>query len=406
MSHRFSFLRWPLAPLKKQVGSIPFPSKLNEHLAEADYSVRLLRYWWAGQALAEEALRLGRPLRVVDLGCERGWLKHFTPAGAVAHWTGVDWNPNPEAQQAGYDELVKANADAVIPLPSATADVVVSLHLFEHLPRPAATLAEVSRLLAPGGVFLGGAPTMPGILARLRERYFRRRFSQGRIVPGGHISCLSPGRWRWLAKEMGLEVEFAVGSHAVRMTGSFLENSKLWVRLNQFWGALFPSLGSECYVRARRQQAWDFQAQPLAHGRARPRWLWATAATAALVLMGFGVLNFPALGDNHACPLDRWLASHQEGGDRFVVLAHENIPAHIAKRRDVTLVETLDHLKGHSESQTQAHLLVEKRHLAQLASADLDLSVDSRLSLGEADYYLLRNASNTGSPLRHYLYGM
>lgn len=396
--NRFSFLRWPLAPLKQQVRVLPAGSKLHAHLAQADYSIRLLRYWWAGQALAQEARRLGRPLHVVDLGCERGWLKHFTPADAVAHWTGIDWNPNPEAQQAGYDELIQANADAPIPLPCAMADAVVSLHLFEHLPRPAATLSEVSRLLKPGAIFLGGTPTMPGIFAKLRERYFRRRFSRGGIVPGGHISCLSPGRWRRLATEMGLEVEFAVGSHAVRLTGSSFENSKLWVRINQLWGAFFPSLGSECYLRARRQKAWDFQAQPLAHGPARPRWLWAAAATTALA----AALLLGLMGQKSACPVEQWLTDHQEGDDHFVVLAHESIPAGLAKRNDVSVVKEIAQL--HSEIKKGAHLLVERRHIAQLASADL--WVDSRLQTGKADYFLLRSNDSSGSPLRHYLYGM
>ncbi|MEY5010330.1 MAG: hypothetical protein RLZZ253_1469, partial [Verrucomicrobiota bacterium] len=74
LRHRFSFLRWPLFPLSKLVTGIQPKSKLGQHLAQAPYSIRLLRYWWAGQALAEEAERIGRPLRVLDLGCERGWL--------------------------------------------------------------------------------------------------------------------------------------------------------------------------------------------------------------------------------------------------------------------------------------------------------------------------------------------
>ena len=302
LSARFAFLKWPLLPLKSHVHGVPAGSKLAGHLAQAKYSVRLLRYWWAGQALAEEARRLGRPLRVVDLGCERGWLKHFTPPEAVAHWTGVDWHPRPEAREvAGYDELLHANADAGLPLPAQMADALVSLHVFEHLPRPGATLAEVSRVLKPGGIFLGGAPTMPGVLARWRERYLRRRLRRGELTPGGHITCLSPGRWRALAREVGLETEFAVGSHAVRMTGSWLENFRLWVRLNQLWGALFPALGSECYLRARREPTWDFAAQSLPVGDGRPRLLWAVAAGVALALLvGLGLFGVRALAESPA----------------------------------------------------------------------------------------------------------
>jgi len=410
MFARFAFLKWPLRSLKSHVQGVPETSELADHLSKANYSVRLLRYWWAGQALAQEARRLGRPLRVVDLGCERGWLKHFTPPEAVAHWTGVDWNPRAEARAvAGYDELIHANFDAALPLPAHTADALVSLHVFEHLPRPGATLAEVSRVLKPGGIFLGGAPTMPGMLARWRERYLRGKLRRGEVAPGGHITCLSPGRWRTLASEVGLETEFAVGSHAVRMTGSWLENFRLWVRLNQLWGALFPSLGSECYLRARREPTWDFEAQPLPVGDGRPRLLWATAACAALALLvGLGLSGARALAESPSeASIDRWLSAHQQGGDHFIVVLDDDIPARIAKRPDVTTVAGLDGLAAELRRNNGAHVVIERSHLPDIKNTDWadQLTVDSRLAGAGRDFYLLRFKSTLGTSLRHYLNG-
>jgi len=407
---RFSFLRWPLQPLAEHVTGVHPKSKLAEHLGHARYSVRLLRYWWAGQALAEEARRLGRPLRVVDLGVERGWLKHFTPPEAVEHWTGVDWNPKPEAAAvAGYDELVHANADESLPLASQMADAVVSLHLLEHMPRPGAVLAEVSRLLHPGGIFLGGAPTMPGLLARWRERYFRSKLRGGKLTPGGHITVLSPGRWCRLAEEVGMEIEFAVGSHAVRMTGSRLENSKLWVRLNQLWGALFPSLGSECYLRARRLPLWDFAAQPLPRGDGRRRLLWAAAATVAVALMavlGSRGVEAVARGRAHG-EIDRWLATQQKGSDRFIAVADDNLPEHIAARNDVIIVQRIEDVEAELRKNNTAHVLVEKSDLGSLIDSGWAdrLMIDSRLTANGGDFFLLRMGPTQGTSLRHYLYG-
>lgn len=405
LRHRFSFLRWPLRPLREHVCGVPPQSQLECHLGKAKYSVRLLRYWWAGQALAEEAQRLGRPLTVVDLGCERGWLKHFTPPGAVSRWIGVDWNPRTEATEvAGYDEVHHANMDAGIPLPSEVADAVTSLHVFEHLPRPGATLAEVSRLLRPEGVFLGGTPTMPHFLARLRERHFRRMFRRGSVKPGGHITCLSPARWRHLASEVGLDVEFAVGSHAVRITGGTLENFLPWVRLNQFWGALFPSLGSECYLRARRQPRWDFQPQSLPKGIQRPRLLWAAGALSALAILAGTSLHF-AGATADTCDVTEWIASHQSGSDHFVVLDDDDVPAHLKSRTDVTHVASIDHMADHFLKNRNAHILVEKSDIASVAQSHLagDLAVDSRLAMNGADFYLLRHENATASSLQHYL---
>ena len=79
----------------------------------------MLRYWWVGQAIAEESRRQGRPLRVLDVGCERGWLKFFTPEGAVERWVGLDWDVRREClENARYDEVIRANFDEVFPVES------------------------------------------------------------------------------------------------------------------------------------------------------------------------------------------------------------------------------------------------------------------------------------------------
>ncbi|MFM7181318.1 MAG: class I SAM-dependent methyltransferase [Verrucomicrobiales bacterium] len=405
-----------MKPLRKTLPPVEAGSLLDQHLGKADFSVRLLRYWWAGQALAEEAARLGRPLVVVDVGCERGWLKFFTPAGAVGRWVGLDWNPRDDARAAGYDEVLQANFDEALPVGSGEADVVVSLHVFEHLPRPGVAMAEVARLLRPGGIFLGGAPTMPDWLARLRERYFRRKLEAGELVPGGHITVLSPSRWRNLAHDSGLDVEFATGSHAVRMTGSWLESSRLWVRLNQFWGGLFPSLGSECYLQARRRKPWVEGAIPLPKGSGRPRLAWAAALLLLLGATGWVGVGFQCgecveiwARNTGPCPMQSWIENHQDGQTVFIVVEGPDIPAHILIRKDVRLVGTVEEALSHLKARADAHILVDKGYLvppngglAQLAH----LRVDSRLNHGQGDYFLLKNETASCGTLGHYLKGM
>ena len=324
---RFPFLKYPLHPLGLIQKRLPAgaPTKLSKMLEQATFPVRLLRYWWAAQALVVESRRHGRPLQVVDLGCERGWLKHFTPEGVVDRWIGIDWVVQKEMTQlAQYDEIHEASFDGPLPLADAVADAVVSLHVFEHLPRPGCTMAEVSRMLKPGGIFLGGAPTMPHWLAKLRERYFRRRLEDGRLAVGGHITVLSPERWRTLAHDSGLTVEFATGSHLVRKTGSPLENYRWWVRLNQLWGALLPSLGSECCVQARRAPVWQEKTSRLAPEDPHWRRLWiglGTAAAAALVALPF--LGAEVLEDHRHRKLVAWMDGHQTGDEVFVLHGDE-----------------------------------------------------------------------------------
>ncbi len=349
-------------------GSAPCP-RLEKHVAKSLYPVRLLRYWWAGQALAEESRRLGRPLRVLDLGCERGWLKYFTPPGAVEHWKGLDWNPKREdLRLAGYDEVVHANFDEMLPVDSASVDAVVSLHVFEHLPRPGATCAEVSRVLRSGGIFLAGAPTMPQVLARLREAWFRSQVKRGVIIPGGHINSISPSRWHRMVYDVGLEPEFVTGSHAIRLSGSFLESLRWWVRLNQIWGGLFPSLGSECYLRARRVPSWVESAPALRRRTRIPQVAWASMAAAAVLALVAGcALLFDHFHQDRS-EIDRniaaWLRSVQNGNDRFLVW-YTWVGSELADESAVQITSPNGEKSSFADEGLEYHLIVSRSTLEQ-----------------------------------------
>jgi len=407
---RFPFLNYPLDPLAHVGQRIPANAKtrLHAHLREARYSIRLLRYWWAGQALKAESERLGRPLCVVDLGCERGWLKHFTPKGAVSKWIGLDWNPQPEVRNlAQYNEVHHANFDEHLPVESAIADAVVSLHVFEHLLRPGSTMAEVSRVLKPGGIFLAGAPTMPHWLAKRREKHFRRLLQQGKLAAGGHITVLSPDRWKSLAADAGMQVEFATGSHAIRRTGSVLENSRLWVRLNQLWGGLFPSLGSECYTMARRDETRIAQSDRLGPEDPHRRSLWITvAATASAIMLGLGTWGILHAEQHDERQVSKWLDAHQSGSDKFIL--HDKALGELCDQRtDVHCTDSLQDLVKVSIKSPDAHILVSiptAHKLIGRKAIEKYWRIDSRLDLNGTDYLLLRRRDE-GTPLKEYLLG-
>ncbi|MEK6660519.1 MAG: methyltransferase domain-containing protein [candidate division NC10 bacterium] len=137
-------------------------------------------------------------------------------------------------------------------LEDESADIVVSLYVFEHVPRPGFTLGEIRRILRPGGALLAGSPSAPAWVEPIVERRFAREMKDGMRRRGVHIHSLSPRRWRRLMAAAGMQVEFLTGSHLMRLSGNPLENSQLWIRFNQLWGALFPSLGSEVYLQARK----------------------------------------------------------------------------------------------------------------------------------------------------------
>lgn len=371
-------------------GQSAYRGELENGLMPTRYSIRLLRYWWAGQALAAEARRQGRKLTVLDLGCERGWLKLFTPEGCVERWIGLDWNPRSK-EDIGYHEVIAANFDEPLPLETHSVDAVVSLHVFEHLPRPGATVAEVSRILKYEGIFLAGTPTIPEPFAKLRERYFRHEFRQGRIIPGGHINSFSPRRWRGLLYEVGLSVEFLTGSHAIRWSGSFLENSKLWVRLNQLWGAVFPSLGSECCVQARLPAPTHLGAVPLTRRRKLSRLVWMPlGAVAAIALVASLVGAFNWAQEKVDRDLEQWVQSNQDGNNRFYVW-HEWAGSRLRSRSDVHIIQAPSDLAMNVFGGENVYILLSKETSQQFLSHEVarTMTIHSHLKVGERDFYVI-----------------
>lgn len=224
---------------------------LRDRVRATRYPIRALRYWWPTCAIAAEAATLDREPVVVDAGCNRGQLARFAKgAGVRARWTGLDVLRRPEAE-SHYDDIVCCDIDEEVPLPTGMADVVVCLHVLEHLPDPARTVSELARLLRPGGLLCLATPVSGRGIAWMRQRVFNRRQP---FLPDGtsrHVQAFWPRKLRCLATDAGLYLEFAASSHIIRLSGWRIENSPLWLRMNQAAGALLPSLGQEYMVAAR-----------------------------------------------------------------------------------------------------------------------------------------------------------
>ncbi len=250
---RTAFLSWPVDALTERLGPIRDEPPFRGSFAPSRYPFGAMRYWWVSCALAEEARRVGRPLTILDAGCGPGKLRSFMGHSVPGRWLALDRRPDAlRLAGLGYEEVYQGDLDQFLPLPDQSLDIVVLLHVIEHLPRPPFTMAELARILRPGGVFLGGSPIAPAWVAPLRQWRHQRLLRQGIKKPGDHIHSFWPGRWRRLVAEAGLTLELMNGLFFYRSKGSPLENWRWWVRLNHLWGALFPSLGSELYLLARK----------------------------------------------------------------------------------------------------------------------------------------------------------
>jgi len=105
---------------------------------------------------------LGRPdldgLTVADIGCSAGFIAdELAAAGATT--VGIDIDvPGLAAAQRRFGARVRflCAAGERMPLPDKSLDVVVFNHIYEHVVDPDAVIADIRRVLKPGGVaYLG-----------------------------------------------------------------------------------------------------------------------------------------------------------------------------------------------------------------------------------------------------------
>jgi SAM-dependent methyltransferase len=133
---------------------------------------------------------IGRGKRVLDLGCRSGALtRHFLDGNEVV---GLDVDAAALAR-AGALGITPVQADVEEPLPfeDASFDAVVAGELLEHLQFPDALVAEIRRVLRPGGVAVGSVPNVFRVQSRLR-------FLLGQPPEDDptHLRMFSPGAMR------------------------------------------------------------------------------------------------------------------------------------------------------------------------------------------------------------------
>lgn len=157
---------------------------LTEYFIHAPFSHALFR--------GAEVLGLGRMVLtqpVLDLGCGSGEFAAHTLVGTVDVGLDLCGQRLAAARSTGkYARLVRADARRV-PLPDTSFATVLSVSALEHFPEPDLVLAEVCRVLRPGGTFLGTL-----VLADLREHLCYPRLLRT-------LEMCAPARWYIAAQE-------------------------------------------------------------------------------------------------------------------------------------------------------------------------------------------------------------
>ena len=107
------------------------------------------------QILPLAAVELADARCVLDIGCGDGQISRLAVALGAERVVGVDptWNQVSIAQQRGGGAAFARSGAAALPFPDASFDAVVACLVFEHIRDVDEAIAEVARVLQPGGRF-------------------------------------------------------------------------------------------------------------------------------------------------------------------------------------------------------------------------------------------------------------
>ncbi len=183
--------------------AVHYPDKYPRFLTAAAQESGLSRLS-ADHALARQRQRLERHWqgngRLLDVGCATGqFLAHMQAAGWQV--AGVEFSPHAAAfarEQYGLDVQTGTLEDAAFA--DGSFDVVTLWDVLEHVQDPKGTLAEIARVLRPGGLLVVSTPNPTCVEAHLFGSHWI-----GWERPR-HLHLFTPNLLRCYLRDAGFEV--------------------------------------------------------------------------------------------------------------------------------------------------------------------------------------------------------
>ena len=128
----------------------------------ADHSRQTLADGFAARGLR------GPGTRVMDLGCGAGdSVDLFRSLEPAVKWVGADIERSPEVAERVREDAEFATFDGeTLPFEDGSFDLVYCKQVLEHVRRPEPLVAEVARVLAPGGWFAGSTSQLEAFHSR------------------------------------------------------------------------------------------------------------------------------------------------------------------------------------------------------------------------------------------------
>ena len=158
----------------------------------------------SGQSLAEDYLeRFARGAlgiapdgaRVMDLGAgEGGSVDQFRALAPGSEWVGVDIEDSVESRSRTRVDAEFVLYDGVhLPFHDASFDLVYRKQVLEHVAHPEPLLAEVARVLRPGGAFAGSTSQLEAFHSNSRFNYTPFGLAEAMRAAGLDVEELRPG---------------------------------------------------------------------------------------------------------------------------------------------------------------------------------------------------------------------
>jgi SAM-dependent methyltransferase len=208
------------------------------------------------QMLAETLRGFAGPAVVVDLGCGDGSALAVAARHNPAHrFAGIDWSGDAlrRAQALGLT-VVRGSINRSLPVADGAADVVIMSELIEHLVDPDGAVAEVRRVLRPGGSLLLSTPNLAawynrGLLAVGIQPIFSEVSLRGVFGRPGRVVA---GHLRLFTRRALTEFLTASGFRCVTVTGARYHDVPRPLGLLDRAFCRWPSAASILLVRARK----------------------------------------------------------------------------------------------------------------------------------------------------------